>query len=85
MMPRIAGTAMSLVMGIGFAGLLLIPPAVGYVSSAAGGATGDVRTGLVVVMTASGAMLLLHILLTLRERRRSFVNEDLLKAKAVEI
>jgi fucose permease len=86
MMPRIAGTAMSLVMGIGFAGLLLIPPAVGYVSSAAGGATGDVRTGLVVVMTASVVMLLLHILLTLRERRRSFVSEDMLKAKAtVEI
>jgi hypothetical protein len=36
-------------------------------------------------MTASVVMLLLHILLALRERRRSFVNEDLLKAKAVEI
>jgi fucose permease len=82
MMPRIAGTAMSLVMGIGFAGLLLIPPAVGYVSSAAGGATGDVRMGLVVVMMASVVMLLLHILLALRERRRSFVSEDMPKAKA---
>jgi fucose permease len=85
MMPRIAGTAMSLVMGIGFAGLLLIPPAVGYVSSAAGGATGDVRTGLVVVMTASAAMLLLHILLALRERRRSFVNDRLKAKSTVEI
>src|SRR5450756_1180536 len=34
MAPRISGTAMSLVMGVGFAGLLLIPPAVGYVSDA---------------------------------------------------
>ena len=76
MMPRIAGTAMSLVMGIGFAGLLLIPPAVGYVSSAAGGAAGDVRTGLVAVMAASSVMLILHILLTLRERRRSTVSEE---------
>ncbi|HET9533321.1 MAG TPA: MFS transporter, partial [Blastocatellia bacterium] len=40
--PRIAGTAMSWVMGIGFAGLLLIPPAVGYVSNAVGGQAGDV-------------------------------------------
>jgi fucose permease len=70
MMPRIAGTAMSLVMGIGFCGLLVIPPAVGYVSSAAGGATGDVRTGLMAVMLASVVMLILHLLLTLRERRR---------------
>jgi fucose permease len=76
MMPRIAGTAMSLVMGVGFAGLLLIPPAVGYVSSAAGGAAGDVRTGLVAVMAASSVMLILHILLTLRERRRSLVSEE---------
>jgi len=79
MMPRIAGTAMSLVMGIGFAGLLLIPPAVGYVSSAAGGATGDVRTGLVAVMAASSVMLILHILLTLRERRRSLAGEEVLE------
>jgi len=71
MMPRIAGTAMSLVMGIGFAGLLLIPPAVGYVSSAVGGAAGDVRTGLMAVITASIIMLLLHVLLTLRELRRN--------------
>ena len=75
----IAGTAMSLVMGIGFAGLLVIPPAVGYLSSATGGATGDVRTGLVAVIAASLAMLLLHILLTLRERRRSFRSEDVLE------
>jgi fucose permease len=71
MMPRIAGTAMSLVMGIGFAGLLLIPPAVGYVSSAVGGAAGDVRTGLIAVITASIIMLLLHVLLALRELRRN--------------
>jgi fucose permease len=82
MMPRIAGTAMSLVMGVGFAGLLLIPPAVGYISSAAGGAAGDVRMGLVAVMAAAVVMLLLHILLTLRERRRSFISEDMLEAKA---
>lgn len=82
MMPRIAGTAMSLVMGIGFAGLLLIPPAVGYISSAAGGEAGDVRTGLVAVMAASVVMLLLHILLILRERRRSFVSEDALEMSA---
>jgi len=71
MMPRIAGTAMSLVMGIGFAGLLLIPPAVGYLSSAVGGSAGDVRTGLMAVITASSIMLLLHVLLTLRELRRN--------------
>lgn len=42
--------------------------------------------GLVAVMAASVVMLLLHILLTLRERRRSFVSEDVLEAKAaVEI
>jgi fucose permease len=67
MMPRIAGTAMSWLMGIGFAGLLLIPPAVGYVSSAAGGPAGDLRTGLTAVMAASVLMLLLHILLAIRE------------------
>jgi fucose permease len=67
--PRIAGTAMSWVMGIGFAGLLLIPPAVGYVSSAVGGDAGDVRTGLMVVLAASALMLLLHIVLAARERR----------------
>jgi hypothetical protein len=64
-----AGTAMSLVMGVGFAGLLLIPPAVGYISTAAGGEVGDVRTGLIAVMAASGVMLLLHVLLAWRERR----------------
>jgi len=68
MMPRMAGTAMSLVMGVGFAGLLLIPPAVGYISTAAGGEVGDVRTGLIAVMAASGVMLLLHALLAWRER-----------------
>ena len=70
MMPEIAGTAMSLVMGIGFVGLLIIPPAVGYVSNAVGGQTGDIRTGLMVVMAASIVMFLLHIFLTLRERQR---------------
>ena len=69
MMPRIAGTAMSLVMGVGFAGLLVIPPGVGYISSAVGGVAGDVRTGLLVVIAASGLMFILHVLLMLRERR----------------
>jgi len=69
MMPRIAGTAMSLVMGVGFAGLLVIPPAVGYISSAVGGVAGDVRTGLMVVIAASVLMFILHVLLMLRERR----------------
>jgi len=68
MMPKIAGTAMSLVMGVGFAGLLVIPPAVGYVSSAVGGPTGNVRSGLTVVLGASVIMLILHIVLLLRER-----------------
>jgi fucose permease len=77
MMPRIAGTAMSLVMGIGFAGLLVIPPAVGYVSSAVGGDAGNLRTGLVAIMAASVVMLALHVLLTLRERRRSFLADAL--------
>ena len=71
MMPRIAGTAMSLVMGVGFAGLLVIPPAVGYISSALGGVAGDVRSGLIVVIAASVLMLILHVLLMLRERRGS--------------
>jgi len=71
MMPRIAGTAMSLVMGVGFAGLLIIPPAVGYVSSAIGGAAGDVRSGLIAVVVASVFMLVLHVVLMLRERRGS--------------
>jgi fucose permease len=69
MIPRMAGTAMSTVMGVGFAGLLVIPPAVGYISSAVGGAVGDVRTGLIVVVAASVVMLVLHILLSLRERK----------------
>lgn len=69
MMPRFAGTAMSTVMGVGFTGLLLIPPAVGYVSNAVGGSAGDVRTGLLAVLAASILMLLLHVVLTLRERK----------------
>jgi len=60
---------MSLVMGVGFAGLLVIPPGVGYISSAVGGVAGDVRTGLLVVIAASGLMFILHVLLMLRERR----------------
>jgi fucose permease len=83
MMPRIAGTAMSLVMGVGFAGLLVIPPAVGYVSSAVGGEAGNLRAGLVAIMAASVLMLALHILLTLRERRRAFLGEDALERDAV--
>jgi fucose permease len=67
MMPRIAGTAMSWVMGVGFSGLLVIPPAVGYLSDAF---HGDVRVGLVAVVIASAIMLLLHIFLTLRNRTR---------------
>jgi FHS family L-fucose permease-like MFS transporter len=68
MAPQVAGTAMSLVMGVGFAGLLVIPPAVGYVSSAVGGSAGDVRTGLVTVVVASVVMLVLHLILALRQR-----------------
>lgn len=71
MNSRIAGTAMSWVMGIGFAGLLVIPPAVGYISSAVRGSEGNVRTGLTAVMVASVVMLLLHALLLLRERRKA--------------
>jgi fucose permease len=80
--PRIAGTAMSWVMGIGFAGLLLIPPAVGYVSDAVGGQTGDVRTGLMVVLAASALMLLLHIVLAVRERRRLKTTETGIELEA---
>lgn len=71
MVPRIAGTAMSLAMGIGFAGLLAIPPAVGYVSAWVGGEAGNVRTGLLVVLSAALIMLLLHVALSWRERRSS--------------
>lgn len=69
MAPRIPGTAMSLVMGIGFAGLLLIPPAVGYISSARGGEAGDLRSGLLIVLAAAVVMLVLHVTLALRQRR----------------
>lgn len=82
MTPRTAGTAISLVMGVGFAGLLLIPPAVGYISAAAGGQEGDVRTGLMAVIAASVIMLLLHFVLTLRERKLASVSEDELEAAA---
>ena len=68
MAPRISGTAMSLVMGVGFCGLLAIPPAVGYVSYAAGG---DVRTGLITVIVASALMLMFHVALLVRERNRA--------------
>jgi len=69
--PRIAGTAMSWVMGIGFCGLLVIPPSVGYISEAVGGEAGDVRKGLFAVLTASAIMLVLHIVLAARERGRA--------------
>jgi len=69
--PRIAGTAMSWVMGIGFAGLLVIPPSVGYISDKVGGQAGDVRKGLFAVLAASAIMLLLHIILAARERHRN--------------
>jgi fucose permease len=82
MTPRTAGTAISLMMGVGFAGLLLIPPAVGYISAAAGGEAGDVRTGLIAVIAASAVMLLLHIVLTLRKRKLASASEDELEAKA---
>jgi fucose permease len=68
--PRIAGTAMSWVMGIGFAGLLVIPPSVGWISKAVGGDAGNVRKGLLSVLAAAVLMLLLHIALSMRERRR---------------
>jgi fucose permease len=83
MMPRLSGTAMSLVMGVGFAGLLVIPPVVGYISNATGGEAGDVRTGLLAVMAASVIMLMLHVLLTVRERRRASVSEDALESSAL--
>jgi hypothetical protein len=82
-MPKMAGMAMSLVMGIGFAGLLVIPPAVGYVSSAVGGNAGNLRVGLVAIMVASVLMLALHILLALRESRRVFLPEDALERDAI--
>ncbi len=69
-------------MGVGFAGLLLIPPAVGYISAAAGGEAGDVRAGLVAVIAASVVMLLLHVALTWRERRLASVGEDELESGA---
>jgi fucose permease len=79
MMPRIAGTAMSLVMGIGFCGLLAIPPAVGYLSDAAGG---NIRFGLLSVIVASALMLLLHTWLVFRERRRSSALDGALDVSA---
>jgi fucose permease len=82
MVPRIAGTAMSLIMGVGFAGLLVIPPAVGYLSAAIGGNAGNVRAGLMAVLAASGAMVLLHIALTWRERRHAIISEDALELEA---
>ena len=82
MVPRIAGTAMSLVMGVGFAGLLVIPPAVGYLSAAVGGAAGNVRAGLVAVLAASVIMLFFHIVLTWRERRLAGVSEAALEMEA---
>jgi fucose permease len=69
MAAHISGTAMSLAMGIGFAGLLAIPPAVGYVSVWVGGAEGNVRIGLMVVLAAAIVMLVLHAVLSWRERR----------------
>ena len=82
MLPRAAGTAISLAMGIGFAGPLLIPPAVGYISSAAGGEIGDIRTGLLAVLAAAIVMALLHVALILRERRRASLPEDQLEMSA---
>ncbi len=84
MTPRTAGTAISLVMGVGFAGLLLIPPAVGFISAAVGGEEGDVRTGLFAVIAASVIMLVLHAVLTLRERRLASMSEAELEATAAK-
>lgn len=82
MTPRTAGTAISLVMGVGFAGLLVIPPVVGFVSAAVGGDEGDVRAGLITVIAASAVMLLLHAALALRERRLASMSEVELEATA---
>jgi len=79
--PRIAGTAMSWVMGIGFAGLLVIPPSVGYISDKVGGQAGDVRKGLFTVLTASAIMLLLHIVLAVLERRRGVTKPAAVQAE----
>ncbi|HKQ53533.1 MAG TPA: MFS transporter, partial [Pyrinomonadaceae bacterium] len=85
MTPRTAGTAISLVMGVGFAGLLVIPPSVGYISAAVGGGEGSVRTGLIAVAAASVLMLLLHAVLTLRERRQASMSEAELEATAAQV
>ncbi|HYM00223.1 MAG TPA: hypothetical protein VEZ90_14820, partial [Blastocatellia bacterium] len=78
--PRIAGSAMSWVMGIGFAGLLVIPPAVGYISQWAGGENGNVREGLLAIISAAAIMLILHLSLTLWGRKGVFSG----KPKATE-
>ncbi|MCA1601204.1 MAG: hypothetical protein LC776_06035, partial [Acidobacteria bacterium] len=44
---------------------------------------GNLRAGLVAIMAASLVMLALHVLLTLRERRRSFLSEDALEREAL--
>jgi fucose permease len=69
--PRIAGTAMSWVMGIGFSGLLVIPPAVGYISSASNSEKGDIRSGLFVVLGATVVMFVLHLLLMFMRRKQA--------------
>jgi fucose permease len=84
-MPRIAGTAMSYAMGIGFAGLLVIPPSVGYVSNAVGGFAGNVRAGLMAVLGASSVMLLLHITLILRERKRAMAGDGALQIETAAV
>ena len=43
----------------------------GLISALAGGAVGDVRTGLLAVVAASALIFLLHLALTLRERSRA--------------
>jgi hypothetical protein len=84
-MPRIAGTAMSYAMGIGFAGLLVIPPSVGYVSSAVGGNAGNVRAGQMAVLGVSIVILLLHIALTLRERKRAMAGDGALQIETAAV
>jgi hypothetical protein len=61
---------MSWVMGIGFMGLLVIPPAVGKISYRVGGDKGDIRTGLLAVLAATAVMLVLHLLLMFVRRKR---------------
>jgi cbb3-type cytochrome oxidase subunit 3 len=61
---------------------MVIPPGVGYISNAVGGQRGDLRAGMLLVLAASVLMLLLHIALALRERRRASMDEAALEMDA---